>query len=796
MHHRTLFLAFLVAFAHGTLAQGQVPPVPALPPQVPSVPQLPGPPQPAQPPATGTDEISGCRLSRYASISYEQKPIDTPDGTKEKWSLLIKEVRVDCDQMQFFADEAQIFHGQGRVTARGNVLFISGGHRITAERMDFDYRARTGTFYDAHGIVSLGDRADRSLFGTQEPDAMFWGKEVQKVGPREYRISDGGFTTCVQPTPRWQVSSGTLKLVLDDYALMTNSVFRVKGVPLLYLPAFYYPIQEDDRATGFLIPIYGNSTVKGQSISIPFFWALGRSHDALFSYDWLSKAGYGYGSKYRYQLGSGSAGSADMYFLNEKERVVTDTGGVQHTEPASRSYTITGGMTQNLGGGLRARANANYFSDIRSQQRYQQDIYRATSRNSQFGGNLTGNWAEYVVSGTLDRNDIYYPDGTITTSGGLPRVTVNRGERPIGKSRLYFGATGEYITFLRSTSRDDVTLNDQGLTKMEFSPTLRIPFTKWPFFTVNSSVSWRATYWTESLNDVGQQVESGLGRQYVDLTARIVGPVFHRIFDRPDSGYATKLKHVIEPTLVVQRISSIDEFDRIVKLEGTDFVVGNVTRFTYGLNNRLYAKKDASREILSVTVAQTYYSDENASQYDRNYQSSFSGTAPTKYSPVGVLVRASPTTRVQGEFRTEWDHTVNAFRKYEATGMVNSDRLLLAAGWSHRRFIEDLPGFDDPNRADHYLNASTTIRTARNRVGGIYSFNYDLLRDNFLQQRYLAYYNAQCCGFSVEYQTFAFNGGFGAVGVGKDRRFNISFSLAGIGSFSNALGALAGSPGR
>ncbi len=773
MHHRISILA-LLTLAYGSPSLGQT----------------------AQPPAALTEDIAGCKKSTYESISYEQQPIDTPEGKKEIRSLLLKSVRVDCDQMQFFADEAQIFHERGHVSARGNVLFVSGGHRITAERMEFDYKARTGTFYDAHGIISLGDRVDRSLFGTQEPDAMFWGTEVRKEGPRKYVIKNGGFTTCVQPTPRWEVSSGNVTLNLDEYALLRNSVFKVKGVPLMYLPAFYYPIQEDDRATGFLIPIYGNSTVKGQSISVPFFWAIGRSHDALFSYDWLSKAGYGYGSKYRYLLGPGSQGNAEVYFLNEQERVVTDAGGVQRTEPGSRSYTINGGMTQSLGSGWRARANANYFSDIRTQQRYQQDIYRATNRNSQFGGNITGNWSEYLVSATLDRNDIFYPDGSVTTTGALPRLTVNRGERPIGTSRLYFGASGEYITFIRNTSREDETVTDQGLTRLEFNPTLRIPFTRWPFFTVNSSVSWRATYWSESLDEVGQQVESRLGRQYLDLTARITGPVFHRIFDRPGSQYATKLKHVVEPNLVVQRVTAIDEYERIVKLEGNDFVLGNVTRFTYGLNNRLYAKKDVSREILSVALGQSYYTDENASRYDRNYQSSFSGTIPSKFSPVALQLRASPTERVQAEFRTEWDHTVAAFRKFEATGLVSASTLHLSAGWSQRRFLADLPGFDDPARADHYLNASATVRGARNRLGGTYSFNYDLRRDTFLQQRYLAYYNAQCCGISVEYQTFNFGGGFGGLAVPQDRRFNVSFSLAGIGSFSNALGALSGQPGR
>ena len=49
---------------------------------------------------------------------------------------------------------------------------------------------------------------------------------------------------------------------------------------MLYLPIFYYPIQKDDRATGILIPTYGSTTLRGQSISNAFFWAINRSQDA------------------------------------------------------------------------------------------------------------------------------------------------------------------------------------------------------------------------------------------------------------------------------------------------------------------------------------------------------------------------------------------------------------------------------------------------------------------------------------------------------------------------------------
>ena len=787
MQYRAYTFTFLAALAllDGPAWARQIQPVPPLA-------------QPAAPAVRSPEsEIAGCKVSKAESGSFSRQPVETADGIKEDVSFLISGVRVDCDQMQFFADHAEIYSASGKVTARGNVLFVSGGNRISAQRMEFDTRTRTGTFYDAYGIASLGERADRSLFGTQEPDAMFWGREVQKIGPRKYRIKSGGFTTCVQPTPRWDVASGTLTLTLDDHALMTNSVFRVKGVPVMYLPVFYYPIQEDDRATGFTLPTYGTSTVQGQTLRNAFFWAIGRSHDATFYHDWFSKTGFGYGTEYRYELGGGSQGRSEIYVINEKETTFT-SGGTEVTQPAKRSYQINGALNQALGGGFRARANADYFSDIVTQQRYHQNVQRATNRTRRFGGNITGTWAGSVLSATLDRHDVFYPDGTITTTGGLPRVTISRGERAIGRSPFYFGASGEYVTLLRKTASEDETILDQGLTRMEVTPTLRIPFTRWPFLSVNSSVAWRGTYWSESIDELTEtQVQESVGRQYFDLTARVTGPVFNRIFNTPGGGYAEKFKHVVEPTLVIQRITAIDQFDRIVKLDGTDFVVGNVTRFSYGLNNRLYAKKNVSREILSLIVGQTYYTDENASRYDQNYQSSlFTGTVPSKFSPVSVQVRTSPTERIQGEFRTEWDHTVKAFRTFAASGIVNREVFQLTAGWSQRRYIPDLPGFDDELRADHYINASASVRGLRNRIGGTYSFNYDLRRDNFLQQRYLAYYNAQCCGIAVEYQTFNFTGGFAGVPIPQDRRFNISFTLAGIGSFSNVLGAFGGGTGR
>ncbi len=189
--------------------------------------------------------------------------------------------------------------------------------------------------------------------------------------------------------------------------------------------------------------------------------------------------------------------------------------------------------------------------------------------------------------------------------------------------------------------------NDQGLSRADVNPTLRIPFTRWPFLTVNSTVSWRGTYWTEScvtqtpgrryaLHRREPGADPGSHRpEFFDFQTRITGPVFNRIWNTPGNGYAEKFKHVIEPTLAIQHATAIDKFDQIVRLDGTDFIVGNMTRFTYGVANRLYAKKETSREILSATISQSYYTDERGPQYDPGESERIRRAAQTNFAPCG-----------------------------------------------------------------------------------------------------------------------------------------------------------------
>lgn len=705
---------------------------------------------------------------------------------------------VECRRgdLQLFADEVEIWTDTHRVVLTGNVTFRQRDAQVSADRAEFNTETRLGTFYNASGFATVATKAKNSLLGGQEPDVYFYGDTIEKIGADRYRITHGGFTTCVQPTPRWQITAGSVTLRLNHYALLKNAVMEAKGVPVFYFPAIYYPIKKDDRATGFLMPTYGTSTYSGFTLSNAFFWAIDRSQDLTFLDDWFAKRGNGVGAEYRYASSPGSSGFLKVYRLSERESAIQNSSGSTTTIPDNVSYRMQANAAEAINRQWSVRGRVDYFTSLVVQQAYNTNIYDASNSTRTFGGSITGNLAGFTVNGGYDRTEYFSDASDSTVTGGTPRVTLARNESPLFGTPLYFSMNSEYATIARET-KSSGTVTDRGLTRLDFMPTLRLPFTKWPFLTANSSVAWRGTYWTRSLSPDGSGtvVDDSLRRSYLDLQSRITGPVFDRVWSTPDNGYAEKWKHSVEPYVTLRRLTSIDNFDRIVQLDATDYILGGTTQIDYGVTNRILAKRRSgetanAREVLSLIVAQTYYSNAQASLYDSNYSTSFSGLAPSHLSPIRLTVRATPSDQINGSFKLEYDQRQATPRSLATDAQVAlGDRLHLTGGFSQRltSTIATVP------QHDNFVNGTATFKSEANRVGGTYTFNYDIGRATLLNSRIMGYYNAQCCGFAVEYQTYNFGQTGVLAGLPTDHRFNFTFTLAGLGTFSNIFGAFGGS---
>jgi hypothetical protein len=274
--------------------------------------------------------------------------------------------------------------------------------------------------------------------------------------------------------------------------------------------------------------------------------------------------------------------------------------------------------------------------------------------------------------------------------------------------------------------------------------------------------------------------------------------VFTRVWNTPDNGYAERFKHTIEPFFTAGRTSNIENFSRVIQIDGTDWAVGT-TRYDYGLNNRFYAKRrigatSQAQEIANVEIRQTYYTNALASQLDPTYNTTNMGATASNFSAIALSARVTPTTNMNASLSAEIDSKYLALRTLSLNSGYNwTNRVQTSLGWSHRFLIEELAGFNDPARLDHYLNVATNAHTLDNRFGGVYSFNYDVLRSTLLQQRISAFYNAQCCGIAFEFQRYNFPDVPSFV-VASDHRFFLSFTLAGLGNFSPFNGAMNGVP--
>ena len=274
------------------------------------------------------------------------------------------------------------------------------------------------------------------------------------------------------------------------------------------------------------------------------------------------------------------------------------------------------------------------------------------------------------------------------------------------------------------------------------------------------------------------------------MGADIIGPVLTRIWDTPGSGFAERLKHVIEPTVAIDYTTDIADFRRAPILsDASDFVVGDTMRVTYGLNNRLFSRGRAqgdvlgqTREFVTVGIQQTFYSNAEASRYDTSYVSTLSRDTATTLSPIALNMRVAPSGAIDVNTRIEYDvSSGDGLQMLTTNASLTTGQTSGSVSYSRRSLVKGEP-------ADDYLSASTSLGFFNGAATGTYSLSWDIGRSTIVSQNVMASYMAQCCGLQLEFQNFNYPEFESSFPIPSDRRINFTFVLAGLGTFSNFFG--------
>ncbi|MDA2931242.1 hypothetical protein MYX84_15070, partial [Acidobacteria bacterium AH-259-O06] len=238
----------------------------------------------------------------------------------------------------------------GEAIAEGGIEVSHGLQRLKGTRAQLNLRTNTGTIYNAEGFT------DGELY--------VQAKKLIKTGPDRYTAQDGFLTACEEAVPKWSFTIQKATIKARGNARLTHTLFRIKKIPVFYLPVMLFPTGEKKRSSGFLIPSTGNSNNKGRRISQSFYLVLGRSADLLLRGDYFSERGFGHGLTFRTRPNQTTSLEVDWYFVNDRK----DQGGT----------LFNGTAETKLPHGFRAVADFNLVSSFVFRQVFSDNFYTAT----------------------------------------------------------------------------------------------------------------------------------------------------------------------------------------------------------------------------------------------------------------------------------------------------------------------------------------------------------------------------------------------------------------------------------
>src|SRR5437762_6319066 len=262
----------------------------------------------------------------------------------------------------FQADEVQYDEQLGLTVARGHVEISQGGEILLADTVSYNQRTDTVT---ASGHVSLlsptGEIAFADFMELRDSMSNAFAQNVRmlladrsrlaantarRVNGNRFELRRGVYSPCdlcrdnPSAPPAWQLKA---REISDDkeYKLIEfrDVVMEIDGWPIFYAPYLSQPEPGVKRASGFLMPSFGNSNTNGFHFALPYYWAISPDKDLTVSPRYYGRAGPLLAAEYRQRFGNGTLDALGS--LNHSN---VGTGGQTSTGHEWRGHVDASGI--------------------------------------------------------------------------------------------------------------------------------------------------------------------------------------------------------------------------------------------------------------------------------------------------------------------------------------------------------------------------------------------------------------------------------------------------------------------
>ncbi len=733
---------------------------PALPP--PAVPVQPGPNpnaaiRPPRPNAPGPGEA--------AKTSADQ---EESDG---KVLHLRGNARVETADALLTADEIDYNTETHQAEARGKVRMESffHGEKLNCDRAEYNTETRSGTFYNVSGTSPARIEARPGLLTTQNP-FYFSGEWAEKSEDR-YVLHNGFLTDCLIPSPWWRLKAPTFDVVPGDRAVARQSWFYVKEIPIFYTPYFYKSLQKQPRRSGFLTPNIGNSSLRGKTVGVGYFWAINRSYDVTYRGLLYSKTGFGHQADFRGVVNQSTSFDASLYGIAG--------GSADSNSPSGLVLSVEG--KSDLGKGWQARGDLRYLSSFLFRQQFTQSFDEAVSSETHSVGYITKHWSDFGVNLVAERNVNYQSTAANDDIAlrKLPEAQFITREHAIRNLPIWVSLDSSFGLERRT---QPLFQTRQYVQRVNFEPRIMTAL-HWHGFDLAPSFGLHEIAYDSSLTDnrvTGENVQHFARDVALDISAPALSAIFHAP-EWMGRGKGARIKHVIEPRVTYRYVTGIQDFNQVIRFDDTD-ILSNTHEVEFSLTNRLLAK-DSGGTVTEILSWQLWYK--------RYLDPTFGGAvipgqpnvldSTLDLTGIPFLDRArhqSPVVsvlRYQSNLNLEWRADYDPVRGGIVDSGVSVDRRIKQVFASLGDYLL---------RSDPLLSApgSNQLRGqitygGDNRRGWNYGFSmfYDYRKGAMQFAQSQVTYNTDCCGISVQYRRFDF-------GTRNENQFRVAFAVSNIGS--------------
>jgi LPS-assembly protein len=778
--------------------------------------EQPQPIRPRLPQATG----EGPQATDVLDVRADRETVTGPKDAR----VVVYEGNVDAriGTYRLQADKVTVIEASNRVIAEGNVVFDQEpGQRITGTRAQWNYRTKLGFFVNSTGFTNQ----------TQDGTIMYFiADSVEKVSLDTIVVTNGQITACGDDNvPKWSFRAKRAVIKQNDRVRLSGPTFRVKNVPVIWLPFASISLKRRDRASGFLTPTFSGSGNKGFRLSNAYYQTLGRSADVTLRNDIYTERGLGFGMDLRTRANSRSY--LNMGFYAVKDRIFGPKADEQHPDQGGSSFYVDG--VHYFPNGFMAAADVNITSNLTFRQIFSDQVQQAISPEERSQVYVNKNFGDYSFN-FLARTQVTTLGTSRIRIRQLPSISLEKRAsalRFFEKVPLYFSIDGAIEGMSRKETPEDLTLFTQqvngGLAittpsivqRLDVFPRFSLPL-NWQGWSVTATAGVRATYYSNSIDPLTRLVLSrDVIRGYGEFELDVRPPAFARDFRKGGQFF---FRHVIEPYFIYRKISGISNFERLIRFDAAD-AIADTNEIEYGIANRFFTRRSTENvsgrsgpeksarkvplatqpyEALSITVRGKYFFDpyfggalvpgQRNQFYPINTFSGFTyGGVPRRFSLITIEGRYRPRRFLFADARTDLDVQGGGLRNLSVTFGYDKPSLIHAfQTFYYTRAIDLAPslrqfadsrGLEPGTLRGSQWSPSIFLGTPDRGLFGGTSLFFDFQdRPNkaskLVGSTVTLGYTFDCCSVVAQYYTFA-------VGLRHENRFVFSFRLNGIGTF-------------